>query len=147
MVASKTAFLEALDTIKSKGFGFIKLELEAQLNRGYAENDCEDCYEGFNSCDNCGGDGVVGIEGEHEVECTQCGGEGQYDCNSCNGRGQSRDGASVEWCEDYILNHMGLMVSQNIVMRVTRIMLGIDPLNNLSDLELRTQRKKRATTI
>ncbi len=105
------AYLEAIETMKSKGFGFIKVELEAQLNRGYADSDCGECDEGYLRCDSCGSEGYYMVTDsygdETETECDYCSGAGEVTCGYCNGRGTIREGTDIDWCADFMRSHMG----------------------------------------
>lgn len=108
------SYLQAIQKIKNKGFTYIKVELEAELGRGDANANCDDCDEGWNRCDECDGDGhayVYDRNGERKIdswgdevteECRDCSGEGTIECRNCSGRGRSRDGYSVEYCQDYL---------------------------------------------
>lgn len=68
--------------IKRKGFTHLKVELEADLDRGGDYDDEESCYncdgEGQIMCFNCDGDG-----------CDSCDDEGYITCEDCNGRSGS----------------------------------------------------------
>lgn len=73
---------KTIKQIKKAGFNFVKVELEAQLNRG---------SPGYDDCYNCDGRGFIEDETEGEIECLDCGGEGRVCSNedfsdelSCN---------------------------------------------------------------
>jgi hypothetical protein len=89
------------DKLKAKGFNFIKLELEGDLNRG--GDYCDECDEGYVrcsecdgdweiECETCGGRGTVTTEveddegntSEEEIECSECEGRGQFYCDYCD---------------------------------------------------------------
>lgn len=110
----ETVILKAVDKLKKSEFGTtaIKVELEAQLNRGSGEEGCEYCIEGMQECGNCDGYG--------EYECHTCEGNGCLDCReadcenevcseshecpSCDGVGRNTcegcDGDGRVTCED-----------------------------------------------
>jgi hypothetical protein len=46
--------LSAVDKMKKKGVTALKVELEAQMNRGRSDNGtCDQCYHGRVDCDYC----------------------------------------------------------------------------------------------
>lgn len=107
MKTRETAVAEAIEFIKTcplKG-KFIKLELEANLERGdgdyYEEyEDCHECngYGEFdcNVCDN------VGVE-----VCEDCNNTGQTTCDNCGGDGQTENSSfnnSDDSCQEFILS-------------------------------------------
>lgn len=114
------SYLDAIEIIKSKGFTHIKLELEAQLNRGDADSGCGNCNDGTISCFICEATGMVETDNTinltmwnnsirevpEQVECDNCGGEGYTTCGACNGRSRSRDSYDVEWCQEYMTSHV-----------------------------------------
>lgn len=65
---------------------------------GGAEIDCENCQDGANVCEDCGGSGEVEHNGEDvtcetcdgdgEIKCDDCGGTGRIECDTCNGYGE-----------------------------------------------------------
>lgn len=102
---------------------FLKMELEAQLNRG----DYED--EGDDECGNCDGEGLVNCEMTHAIvyddegnprqlpwggdqredSCVECS-DGQVACSYCEGSGYRRSDNDDEWnngnCHNFIINHV-----------------------------------------
>lgn len=85
------------------GVTAIKVELEAQLNRG-GRNDCYDCDgEGERSCGYCE-DGEVYNDVEEEYEsCDECEGSGYIDCDCDNTSG---DFGSEVACHDWIMEKL-----------------------------------------
>lgn len=107
------AYLEAVKTIKDKGFSHIKIELEAGLDRRTSDNReaCE-CDNGLRHCDDCNGQGYSTGTNPHsgeefQNECVTCEGEGSYDCSDCGGTGRragddwSNDGC-LRWIENFL---------------------------------------------
>lgn len=111
--------------IEEAGFGYIKVELEAQLQRPYDDDyhyeTCEECSgDGYNSCEDCDGEGYEEVEltrpdgstsdMTEEVTCDSCAGSGTHDCNYCDGEGEvERQGenesySNVEHCQEFIEN-------------------------------------------
>lgn len=116
-----------VEAIKDAGFGYVKVELEAQLRRPYDSDegeyeDCPDCDNGYVDCDECNGDGYVEVEltrpdgstseMTEEVTCDDCYGDGHHDCSNCEGSGEvyveyeGGDFGSVEYCEDFIMEQL-----------------------------------------
>lgn len=116
-----------VQAISEAGFGYIKVELEAQLGRPYGDSDdgeyvtCGECDgEGNHSCNTCDGEGYNEValtrpDGSEstmteEVSCDDCYGDGHLDCDECDGSGEvyeeysSDDGeyGSVSVCQDFI---------------------------------------------
>jgi hypothetical protein len=65
--------------IKNNGFNYVKIELEANVD---GEIYCENCENGYNNCEFCGGSG--------SEDCDICGGTGHVSvvCPHCNGEGE-----------------------------------------------------------
>ena len=119
-----------IQDIKSAGFGYVKVELEAQLERpdeDYDEGEyhtCEECDYGDVTCETCDGDGYTeqplfrkdGTETDQteEVQCTDCAGAGELPCDSCDGEGEvyiefddEQEGlGDTENCKQFILNNI-----------------------------------------
>jgi len=116
-----------VEAIKDAGFGYVKVELEAQLRRPYDSDegeyeDCPDCDDGYVDCDECNGDGYVEVEltrpdgstsdMTEEVTCDDCYGDGHHDCSNCEGSGEvyvegnGDDFGSVDYCEDFIMEQL-----------------------------------------
>lgn len=108
----------AVRQIEDAGFGYIKLELEAQLDRDASDDsDCYDCDgRGEVSCYNCDGDGAVdtgetvGVNSEIVyAECGDCDGSGENSCSDCDGSGNrySDSGYSDEYeCQQFIVDRL-----------------------------------------
>jgi len=62
-------------------------ETTCSVCSSYGEVDCENCDNGSNVCEDCGGEGEVEHEGE-DVTCETCGGDGEIRCEDCGGSGQ-----------------------------------------------------------
>jgi len=92
-----------LDSMRTKaGTTFIPWELYASLGHKINHTcsvckdtevmpECQECDEGANLCQNCGGEGGYGCEecdGDGHVECWDCNGEGEIDCYECDGIGE-----------------------------------------------------------
>lgn len=118
-----------VEAIKDAGFGYIKVELEAQLRRPYEDNDgeyvtCSDCDgDGHHQCEECDGEGYNEVEltrpdGSQsditeEITCDDCYGDGHIDCNECDGSGEvyeeygsEGDFGNVEQCQEFILDNI-----------------------------------------
>lgn len=72
--------INAVERMKKGQFGLtaIKVELEANLNRRYSDND-DECDDGRVECYDC--------EGSGEYSCYDCDGEGTRNCSDCEGEG------------------------------------------------------------
>jgi hypothetical protein len=109
----KTALKAAVDQIKDAGFGYIKVELEADLKRT-EDVVCEDCNGGgYIECDNCNGSGAydtgytVGRNNETVFEeCDDCQGEGEITCSTCDGEGNLGENMSEGDCQRFIENEL-----------------------------------------
>lgn len=126
--------------ISEAGFGYIKVELEAQLGRPYGDSDdgeyvtCSSCDgEGHHHCDTCDGEGYNEVEltrpdgsaseVTEEVTCDDCYGDGHLDCDECEGSGEvyeeysSDDGeyGSVQKCQDFIENSLSEEAKKAII--------------------------------
>lgn len=110
--------------IQEAGFGYIKVELEAQLGRPYDDDegsyeDCEHCEgRGNVDCETCDGEGYHELEltrpdgstsdVTEEVTCDDCYGDGHMECSDCEGEGETYVEAetgsfgSVEHCQEFI---------------------------------------------
>jgi hypothetical protein len=105
------SYLDAIKLIKSKGFSHIKVELEAELNRGDNDrSDCPDCDEGFVHCENCDNSGYVTATdqsgNDYEVECLPCNGEGTQECGGCGGRGVQESSWDTNDCQRWITERL-----------------------------------------
>ena len=102
--------------LKASDYGVtaVKVELEAQLNRGEDENrDCHECdAEGHTYCSECEDGSVYSEDADGNPsydDCDNCGGEGRFTCDFCDGDGYIQ-GASYD--EDYCYDHIRDNVSQ-----------------------------------
>lgn len=117
-----------VEAIKDAGFGYVKVELEAQLGRPYDSDEgeyetCDDCNgNGNRECEECDGEGYNEVELTRpdgstsditeEVTCEHCYGDGHIDCSNCDGEGEvyveseGGDFGSVEHCEDFIMEQL-----------------------------------------
>lgn len=83
---------KAIKDIKGAGFGYIKVEMEALLNREDAARRCRSCERGQAQCTACEGRGVIVTPPnaqymtETVTNCTACNGVGHSTCTACNGR-------------------------------------------------------------
>lgn len=127
-----------VQAIKDAGFGYVKVELEAQLGRPY-ENDegdyvtCGECDgEGHNHCQTCDGEGYNELEltrpdgstsdVTEEVTCDDCYGDGHTDCSECEGSGEvyqeygsEGEFGSVQVCEDFILDNISAEAKEALI--------------------------------
>lgn len=84
---------EAIKRIRSAGFDFIKVELEAEVDfdSDYASvsETCDSCGgSGTHECGYCDGDGTIPSETDGETqECFHCDGSGTRSCYDCDGNG------------------------------------------------------------
>lgn len=112
--------VQAVDLMKKSEFKAtaIKLEFEAQLNRGSEDsqycNECDGDYEG-SYCGNCDGDGNIvcdcdNIGCDDTTECDTCDGTGRVDaCTSCHEGYVYPNGGnfdSVSFCHDWIMEKL-----------------------------------------
>lgn len=126
--------IEAVNKLKTCNFKAtaIKVELEAQLNRGN-EDGCEYCDEGRRECSQC--DGYESIDCDtcdesglvdnpeytaendepDEIDCPNCNGRGRTECDNCEGAGRvdcdECDGEETGFgsemkCHDFILEQL-----------------------------------------
>lgn len=107
-----TALQLAYKRMKRAGVTGIKLELEADLQRLGAADDCPDCHNasGYDAedCEDCGGTGLCQDE-SGESECYNCDGtgevEGEDTCDTCSGDGSIylwRDKRCLEFVLDWL---------------------------------------------
>lgn len=125
-----SVIIDAVNKLKNGEFKAtaIKVELEAQLDRGRDNDNCEYCNEGYQDCnecsggdyycDDCDGSGVVEnsngeevechrCEGNGRITCEDCGGEGNVTCPECGGDWEAVDGyGSNHKCHDFILERL-----------------------------------------
>lgn len=110
--------------IKDAGFGFIKVELEAELGRGGEDSryeHCEDCDgRGNTDCEQCEGHGTLTselrttsgrlLDETEEIECDECYGSGEQECGYCYGEGEvereSTDFGDEDDCGRFILENV-----------------------------------------
>lgn len=129
--AKNAAIIDAVNKLKNGEFKAtaIKVELEAQLDRGRDNENCEycdegrvycdDCSDGRYSCSDCDESGVVENSSGEEVECERCEGYGRLDCERCDGEGsytcgecegdwegESNSYGSNHKCHDFILERL-----------------------------------------
>lgn len=114
------AFRTATTKIIEAGGTHIKVELEAQLDRGSIELDCSYCSEGWLNCDSCAGSGYqaethLPTNKLISIECISCGGDGYSECGECNGRGQSRSGMETSEIQDWLESRFSSEFMQAIV--------------------------------
>ena len=117
--------VKTIENLKKSQFGVtaIKVELEAQLNRGRSDH-CGDCHDGMRYCDYCeegrsecsecyGSGEVEGDEGQEN--CGDCDGEGYYNCSDCDGEwrwecgdcdGGDDNFSDERQCHDFILERL-----------------------------------------
>lgn len=119
--------------IKDAGFGYIKVELEAQINRpyedDYAYETCDCCDgDGRIDCEQCSGNGYVETEVEDEngtvIEeeeyCDACEGDGTVYCEACDGSGEisvndSEDFSDVDDCKRFIEESISKEAKDSII--------------------------------
>lgn len=127
-----------VQAIKDAGFGYIKVELEAQLNRPYDDDEgeyetCGTCDgNGREDCDTCDGEGYEEVEltrpdgsisdVTEEVTCDDCYGDGHIDCSDCEGEGEvyrehdsDGDFGSVERCQQFIEDQLSEGAKKSII--------------------------------
>lgn len=127
-----------VQAIKDAGFGYVKVELEAQLDRPYDNDEgeyvtCGECYgDGHHSCDTCDGEGYTEVELTRpdgstsditeEITCDDCYGDGHIDCSECEGSGEvyeeyDSDGefGSVQVCEDFIMDNISKEAKEALI--------------------------------
>lgn len=100
---------KAINLIQEAGFGYLKMELEADLSRGMAA--CPPCTgNGRQPCTECSELGyhskkVFGAV--KHTECSVCLGRGVMLCPTCNGNGSGRiNFGDISFCNKFILNHV-----------------------------------------
>ena len=128
----------AVQAIKDAGFGYIKVELEAQLGRPcYRDegeyvtyNECDG--DGHHECEECSGEGYHEVELTRpdgsvsdltdEVTCNACYGEGNRECSMCEGTGEvyeeySSDSefGSVDYCDEFIQEQLSAEAKQALI--------------------------------
>ena len=127
-----------IQAIKDAGFGYVKVELEAQLERPDYDNDGEyvTCHEcdggGYHGCEECSGEGYREVELTRpdgstsdlteEVTCDGCYGEGTRECSECEGSGEvyneySSDDefGSVDYCDEFIQEQLSAEAKQALL--------------------------------
>jgi hypothetical protein len=127
--AKTSAILDAVNKLKNGEFKAtaIKVELEAQMNRGGDNNcgycdegyhECEYCSNGSRYCNDCDESGVQDDDEGNEIACETCEGEGRYGCDECDGEGNVTCGeCDGDWeseggfgdtitCHDFILEKL-----------------------------------------
>ena len=127
-----------IQAIKDAGFGYVKVELEAQLERPDYDNDGEyvTCHEcdggGYHECEECSGEGYNEVELTRpdgstsdlteEVTCDGCYGEGTRECGECEGSGEvyneySSDGefGSVDSCDEFIQEQLSAEAKEALI--------------------------------
>lgn len=116
----KEATKEAIERIKEAGFGYLKVELEANLGRD-GESPCDYCdRRGEVECDNCEGDGYVETEDAngnvyHNIECYECSGEGMLACHDCAGEGTQDGYMELVDCERFMREYVGSAVDNRLI--------------------------------
>lgn len=107
-----------IKAIRGAGFSHLKVELEAQLNRGrsderWTEENCDVCNAtGREQCTVCSATGAIRETRFGELrssECQGCMGEGGATCSHCAGDGVIRtriggNWGSEDYCRDFILS-------------------------------------------
>ena len=103
----------AIALVRKAGFGYLKVELEGQMNRpeeGKTET-CPDCDgEGEVECDACNGYGCVENDENEKCVCDDCNGSGCVECLRCYGDGEieSRESCfhDTDACREWILDQL-----------------------------------------
>lgn len=119
IMRSEQAIIAAVEALNTSEFAVtgIKVELEAQLNRGNDDDytDCNECSgSGQYSCDSCDAEGYTLDDDGRRVDCIEC--EGGYNtCQDCDGEGNVSNDWSDESCEEYILDRLTNEDKQHIV--------------------------------
>ena len=127
-----------VQAIKDAGFGYVKVELEAQLGRPYDNDEggyvtCGECEgEGHHHCETCDGEGYNEVEltrpdgstpdVTEEITCDDCYGDGHTDCSECEGSGEvyqeydsDSEFGSVQVCEDFILDNISAEAKEALI--------------------------------
>lgn len=92
----------------------VKIELEAQLDRGDYDDGCWDCDDGQNMCGTCDGDGYCYDNESNQIDCEDCDGSGYFDCDNCGGV-RAGDYSSVDTCEDFIIRNVSQTARDKLV--------------------------------
>lgn len=130
------ALQAALNAMLSHGASGLKIECEAQMNRG-TEDVCDNCYEGSDDCNSCetrgeldcgdcDGNGSITEEGVSH-DCATCHGSGNVTCTDCDGRGYvTCDYCHGDWersgdrftssgeCLDFILDRLAQLTNETV---------------------------------
>ena len=103
----------AIALIRNAGFGYLKIELEGQMNRPEESRmeTCPDCGgEGEVECDACNGYGHTEDDENERCVCSECDGEGVVECTNCDGGGEVESEESCSYstdtCQEWILDHV-----------------------------------------
>lgn len=118
-----------IKAIEKSGFGYIKVELEAQLNRGAGDDydddydTCSDCDgDGYATCDDCSGNGYLTLDSSTAGDtCLSCMGSGNQTCSDCDGDGEishnseSGDYSDEGVCQQFILDSLSTEAKKAIV--------------------------------
>lgn len=108
----KKSLTDAVHRIKDAGFGYIKLELEAQLNRGQTVP-CTTCdRSGRVDCTACRGEGIL----DNNRDCSSCSGDGRILCAQCRGQGSSsNEYGNTNACGRFINNYVSTEARQRLI--------------------------------
>ena len=127
-----------IQAIKDAGFGYVKVELEAQLERPYENDDgeyvtCHECEgDGHHECEECSGEGYCEVELTRpdgstsdlteEVTCDYCSGYGNIECSECEGSGEvyeeynsDDEFGSVDYCNEFIRERLSAEAKQALI--------------------------------
>lgn len=126
-----------IKAIEDAGFGYLKVELEAQLERprgydDYEYQSCEHCEgRGNHDCEDCDGEGYQEVELTRpdgsvsditeEVTCDNCSGDGTYECSECEGEGEVEVNVSGEElgdednCQEFIYSTLSEEAKKAII--------------------------------
>ena len=104
---------KAISLIRKAGFGYLKVELEGQMNRPESAclEDCANCDgEGEVECDACNGYGYTEDDENERCVCSECDGEGDVGCTNCDGEGEVNTEESrfydTDACQERILDQL-----------------------------------------
>ena len=103
----------AIALIRKAGFGYLKVELEGQMNRPEESKmeTCPNCEgDGEIDCEACNGYGCVENDENEKCVCDGCNGSGRVECLRCYGDGEIESGESrfhdTDACQEWILDQL-----------------------------------------